>query len=52
MDDLAAVLAQPDAPQRIAIYYGAGHLPDMARILVDEMGCTYLGAHWITAWTY
>ena len=52
MDDLAVVLAEPDAPQRIAIYYGAGHLPDMARILVDEMGFSYLGAHWITAWRY
>ncbi|HEX5008976.1 MAG TPA: hypothetical protein VFY71_01150 [Planctomycetota bacterium] len=50
MDDLTVVLAQPDAPQRTAIYYGAGHLPGMARILVDEMGFSYLGAHWITAW--
>ena len=52
MDDLARVLAEPDPPERIAIYYGAGHLPDMARILMDEMGCTYLGAHWTTAWSW
>ena len=52
MDDLAAILAEPDAPQRIAIYYGAGHLPGMAQIMMDEMGFRYLGAHWITAWRY
>jgi hypothetical protein len=52
MDDLAAVLAGPDAPQRIGIYYGAGHLPDMARILLDEMGFSYLGVHWIEAWRF
>jgi len=52
MDDLAAVLAEPDPPQRIGIYYGAGHLPDMARILVDEQGFRYLGVHWIPAWRF
>ncbi len=52
MDDLAAVLAGPDPPQRIGLYYGAAHLPDMARILTDEMGFGHLGVHWIEAWRY
>jgi hypothetical protein len=52
MDDLAAVLAEADAPQRTGLYYGAGHLPGMARILMDELDCTYLGTHWITAWRW
>jgi hypothetical protein len=52
MDDLKQVLEAPDAPKRIGIYYGAGHFPDMARILMDEMGFHLLGVHWIQAWRY
>jgi hypothetical protein len=52
MDDLAAVLNPPDAPRRVAIYYGAGHFPDMVRILTEEMGFKYLGVHWVEAWRY
>lgn len=52
MDDLAAVLAAPDAPRRIGIYYGAAHFPNMAWILVGEMGFKFVGVHWIEAWRY
>jgi len=52
MADLAAVLAQPDAPRRIGIYYGAGHMPDMARTLQDELGFRWVGVHWVPAWRW
>jgi hypothetical protein len=49
--DLADLLAEP-GPERIGVYYGAGHLPDLQRALLDEQGLTYLGIHWITAWRW
>lgn len=52
MEHLANVLAAPDAPQRIGIYYGAAHFPDMTRTLMEEMGFKYLGIHWVEAWRY
>jgi hypothetical protein len=52
MEELANVLAAPGAPDRIAIYYGAAHLPGMARALTEEMGFTYLGVHWVEAWRF
>jgi len=51
IEDLKQLLAEPGA-ERIAIYYGAAHLPGMDRALRDEMGLDYLGVHWIPAWRY
>lgn len=35
---------------RIGIFYGAAHMPDMERRLVDELGLTYQGSEWLDAW--
>ena len=52
MADLAAVLADAAPPRRIGIYYGAAHLPDMARALQQELGVRWVGVHWVTAWRW
>jgi hypothetical protein len=36
--------------KRIAIFYGAGHLPDMERRLVSDYGFKRNGESWISAW--
>ena len=35
---------------RIGIFYGAGHLPDMHDRLVNEFGLETTGHQWLTAW--
>ena len=39
-----------DGKERIAIFYGAAHLPDMERRLVHEFGFEKQDETWITAW--
>lgn len=40
-----------DGQQRLAIFYGAGHMPDMAERLEQEFGLKRQGEeHWLTAW--
>jgi len=36
--------------QRIGIFYGAGHLPDMERRLTDEFGLQKTQVRWVEAW--
>jgi hypothetical protein len=36
--------------RRIAIFYGAGHMPDMARRLVREIHLVPVQEDWLTAW--
>jgi hypothetical protein len=48
MADLEAALAEPDGPRSIAIFYGAAHLADFERRLL-ERGHTLERTHWITA---
>jgi hypothetical protein len=36
--------------KRIAIFYGAAHLPDMERRLVGDYGFARSGEKWLTAW--
>lgn len=37
--------------RRIAVFYGAGHLKGMDRLLTEEMGFTQIGApKWLVAW--
>jgi hypothetical protein len=48
---LAGLEKQLDAgKQRIAIFYGAGHLPDMARRLEGDFHLEPRGTRWLTAW--
>ena len=49
--DLANVIAAP-GPERIAIFYGAGHLPGMDRALRDDLGLRFVGLLWIPAWRF
>lgn len=36
--------------EKIAIFYGAGHMPDFSGRLQQELGYTYSGTEWIQAW--
>ena len=36
--------------KKIAIFYGAGHFPDMEERLVDEFGLQRKSERWLTAW--
>jgi len=36
--------------RKIAIFYGAAHMPDFERRLVTEFGLKKTGIHWLTAW--
>ncbi|HBO44492.1 MAG TPA: hypothetical protein DD670_11270 [Planctomycetaceae bacterium] len=36
--------------QKLAIFYGAGHMPDMAKRLEADFGMKPTGTRWITAW--
>ncbi len=36
--------------KRIAIFYGAAHMPDMEERLIKEYGLKRQGSHWLTAW--
>ena len=36
--------------KRIAVFYGAGHLPDMERRLIADYGFQRNGETWLTAW--
>jgi hypothetical protein len=36
--------------RRLAIFYGAGHLPDLARRLEQEFGLRRTGSEWLPAW--
>ena len=37
--------------KKIAVFYGAGHLPDMQRRLEQEFGMQQTGTDWVTAWS-
>jgi len=52
IDEVERELDKPDGPQRIGVFYGAGHLPDMCAKLQEERGLRYMGTHWIPAWRY
>lgn len=48
---LREVLGRSPAPARIAIFYGAGHMPGIGRDLREELGFREDGAVWLAAWT-
>ena len=39
-----------DGNKKVAIFYGAGHMPDMARRLKDEFQMERKNTRWLTAW--
>jgi hypothetical protein len=36
--------------KKIAIFYGAAHMPDFERRLVEDFGMRRQGEEWLTAW--
>lgn len=36
--------------ERVGIFYGVGHMPDLERRLVDDMRFQYLDTRWVSAW--
>ncbi len=51
MADVERILAEEDV-ERISVFYGAAHLPDMDVHLREELGLRYVGTHWVPAWTF
>ena len=49
MEDLAISLATAGADDRIAIFYGAGHMPDLAERLFDQLGFEEKQQRWLRA---
>lgn len=48
LKDLAAASKEQPTPKSIALFYGAGHLPDLEQHLTDQ-GYTFASAKWFTA---
>ncbi len=48
-DDLKKVISSEPAVHSVALFYGAGHLPDMERRLTKEMGYTFTEDRWFRA---
>lgn len=49
IDDLRRTIKEHPEYKRVAVLYGAGHLPDLARRLEDQLGYTHKSGKWITA---
>jgi len=49
--DLKHFMNQPDAPDSISIFYGAGHMHDLEARLVDELGYEPAETIWLPAMT-
>lgn len=49
MEDLKKVLASRKGLGNVAIFYGAGHMPDLEQRLMDELGYKPAGGFWLKA---
>lgn len=49
IDDLRKTILERPETGRIAVLYGAGHLPDLARRLEEKLGYVHSSGKWITA---
>ncbi|MBS0196037.1 MAG: type II secretion system protein GspG [Planctomycetes bacterium] len=47
--DLKGVIEKEPGVKSVAIFYGAGHLPDMEHRLTQDMGYTFSSDQWFTA---
>jgi hypothetical protein len=51
--DLKRIIAEPDAPRSIAVFYGAGHMADLQKRIADELdyvpGTESGDSFWLTA---
>ena len=48
--DLRKVLKGKNPPDSIVVFYGAAHMPDMARRLNKDLGFKESGHQWLSAW--
>lgn len=51
MNDLKAVLARPKRPSSVSLFYGAGHMDNMERALVGELGYKAADEVWLPAFS-
>ena len=49
IEDLKSVLAEKDPPKSIGIVYGAGHMGDLEKRLVEQCGYRHVGGFWFEA---
>ncbi|MCX8107722.1 MAG: hypothetical protein N3G20_02850 [Verrucomicrobiae bacterium] len=49
--DLGTVLRRRPAPRSVAIIYGAMHMPDLERRLLERVPCKLLGETWLMAFS-
>ena len=51
LDDLHRAMEEQPGIESVAIFYGAGHFPDLERRLVEDMGFEFAGELWLPAIT-
>jgi hypothetical protein len=51
VDTISSVLAQPNAPKSIGVFYGALHLPSMEKSLATKFGYSEAESRWLTSAT-
>lgn len=51
LDDLRGVIDAEPGVRSVAVFYGAGHLPDLETRLLSEFGYTFTSDRWFTAIT-
>jgi len=49
IDDLRAIVDREQDVESVAIFYGAAHMPDMARRIADQLGYRPADEQWFTA---
>ncbi|MFM1823788.1 MAG: hypothetical protein RI967_2054 [Planctomycetota bacterium] len=49
LDEIARLLALPDPPASITVFYGAAHMPDFERVLAERHGYRATGEEWYAA---
>ncbi|MCW5777039.1 MAG: type II secretion system protein GspG [Phycisphaeraceae bacterium] len=51
LDDLRRAMDERPGVESVAVFYGAGHFPDLERRMVEEMGFQFAGELWLPAIT-
>ncbi len=51
LDDLRRLMEEQPGVESVAIFYGAGHFPDLERRMVEEIGFEFAGELWLPAIT-
>lgn len=51
LDDLRRLMDEQSGVESVAVFYGAGHFPDLERRMVEELGFEVAGEFWLPAIT-